>query len=208
MYEIASPRVRQYLEAETQHVLEKLRPEHSVIELGCGYGRILRHLAERAEWVTGIDTSISSLILAKRMLGDISNCSLYQMDANHLGFRDGIYDIVICIQNGISAFQVERVSLIKESMRIAKPRGTVMFSTYSEKFWRCRLQWFEQQARLGLLGEIDNDRTADGVIVCKDGFRSTTVSSLDFQEIRASLKIDARIVEVDESSLFFEITVP
>lgn len=208
VYEIASPRVKQYLEAEVRHVLEKTRPEHSVIELGCGYGRILPRLAARAKWVAGIDTSIDSLILAKRMLEDTSNCSLYQMDANRLGFRDGTFDIVICIQNGISAFQAERLPLLKESIRVARPRGVVMFSTYSERFWRDRLEWFEQQARLGLIGEIDYDKTGDGVIACKDGFKSSAVKPSDFLEITSRLKVGANLVEVDGSSLFYEISKP
>jgi len=39
-YEVASPRVSQYLEAEILHVLHKIRPGDRVIELGFGYGRI------------------------------------------------------------------------------------------------------------------------------------------------------------------------
>jgi cyclopropane fatty-acyl-phospholipid synthase-like methyltransferase len=38
-YEIASPRVQQYLEAEIEHVIGHLKPTDTVLELGCGYGR-------------------------------------------------------------------------------------------------------------------------------------------------------------------------
>ena len=48
VYDIAPPRVRQYLDAEVNHVLEKMHPGDLVIELGCGYGRILPKLAEKA----------------------------------------------------------------------------------------------------------------------------------------------------------------
>ena len=51
VYDIAPPRVRQYLDAEVNHVLEKMHPGDLVIELGCGYGRILPKLAEKAGWV-------------------------------------------------------------------------------------------------------------------------------------------------------------
>jgi len=46
VYDIAPPGVRQYLDAEVSHVLEKIRPADLVLELGCGYGRILPKLAE------------------------------------------------------------------------------------------------------------------------------------------------------------------
>jgi hypothetical protein len=39
-YELASPRVKQYLDVEIAFVLGRLRPADSVLELGCGYGRV------------------------------------------------------------------------------------------------------------------------------------------------------------------------
>jgi len=40
-YEIALPRVRQYLEAEIFYVLEQMDGKARILELGCGYGRVL-----------------------------------------------------------------------------------------------------------------------------------------------------------------------
>jgi len=45
-YEIASPRVKQYLEAEIDFVCDHLKGSEVVIELGCGYGRVALRLAE------------------------------------------------------------------------------------------------------------------------------------------------------------------
>ena len=205
VYEVAPVRVRQYLDAEMNHVLEKVRPGDLVIELGCGYGRILPKLTEKAGWVVGIDTSAPSLELAQQTLGAASDCSLSRMDAVKLGFHDRAFDCVVCIQNGISAFHVDQRTLITESLRVTRAGGVVLFSSYSEKFWKQRLEWFELQSQAGLLGEIDYDRTKDGVIVCRDGFTATTVDANDFRALTAGLNADVRIVEVDESSLFCEI---
>jgi ubiquinone/menaquinone biosynthesis C-methylase UbiE len=204
-YDIAPPRVRQYLDAEVNHVLEKIHPSDLVIELGCGYGRILPKLAEKAGWVIGIDTSVPSLKFAQETLDTISNCSLSRMDAVKLGFQDQAFDCVVCIQNGISAFHVDQRTLISESVRVTRAGGIVLFSSYSDKFWKYRLEWFELQAEAGLLGEIDYDRTMDGVIVCRDGFTATTVDAEHFRALTTNLNAEVRIVEVDESSLFCEI---
>jgi len=205
-YEIAPPRVQRYLEAEVNHVMQKIHPEDIVLELGCGYGRILPQLAQKAKWVIGIDISLGSLLLAQEMLHGISNYLLLNMDAVQLAICDQVFDRVVCIQNGISAFHVNQQDLLRESIRVTKPGGTVLFSSYSDKFWNDRLKWFQLQSETELLGEIDHEKTRNGVIVCKDGFTATTVRPHQFISLIEEFNVDTQIVEVDESSLFYEIT--
>lgn len=206
VYDIAPPRIRQYLDSELSHLLGKVNPTDLVLELGCGYGRIFPQLATRARWVVGIDTSAPSLKFAENFLQGMSNVSLSQMEAANLGFRENVFDRVVCIQNGISAFHVHPRVLISESLRVTRPGGLALFSSYSEKFWKERVGWFELQSQAGLLGEIDYGKTKEGVIVCKDGFTATTVGRKYFSELTKGLNADVRIVEVDESSLFCEIS--
>jgi SAM-dependent methyltransferase len=205
VYEIAPPRVQQYLTAEVNHVLKNINSGDIVLDLGCGYGRIIPSLSMWARSVVGIDISFSSLLTGKEMLSEISNYNLLQMDALHLGFCDNSFDVVVCIQNGISAFHVDQKELIKESIRVAKLGAMILFSSYSEKFWAHRLEWFRRQSEEGLLGEIDYEKTHDGVIVCKDGFTATTVSPDQFLSLLSGLNVETKITEVDESSLFCEM---
>ena len=44
-----------------------------------------------------------SLGLARELLGGDPACRLYEMDATALGFPDGEFDVVICVQNGIAS---------------------------------------------------------------------------------------------------------
>jgi 2-polyprenyl-6-hydroxyphenyl methylase/3-demethylubiquinone-9 3-methyltransferase len=205
-YEIAPPRVQQYLGAELNHVCERICPGDVVLELGCGYGRVLPALAGKAKMVVGIDTSLSSLLLGREMLRRHSTCILINADAVRLALRDHVFDVVVCVQNGISAFHVDKEELIRESIRVVKRGGLVLFSSYSHKFWKHRLEWFRLQSEAGLLGEIDYEKTRDGVIVCKDGFVATTVGGKQFLSLTSEFKVDTKIVEVDDSSLFCEIT--
>ena len=204
-YEMAPPRVQQYLQAEIEHILRYIRPGDRFLEVGCGYGRILAPLASRADLAIGIDTSLGSLVLGRRMLDRFSNIRLLQMNALRLAFGDGTFDCVACIQNGISAFHVDQKDLLRESIRVTRPGGMVLFSSYSERFWENRLEWFRLQAEAGLLGEIDFEKTADGVIVCKDGFTATTVEASQFLSLTADLDVETSIVEVNASSLFCEM---
>ncbi len=205
VYEIAPPRVQQYFEAEINHVLKNIRSGDMVLDLGCGFGRIVPKLARLAKSVVSIDTSFESLLMGKEMLSSISNCHLLQMNAIKLAFPDNIFDVVVCIQNGISAFHVDQKELIRESIRVIKPGGKILFSSYSEKFWNHRLEWFRLQSAAGLLGEIDYEKTRNGMIVSKDGFTATTVSPDQFLYLAAGFNVEAKIVEVDESSVFCEM---
>jgi len=204
-YEIAPRRVRQYLDAEIAHVCQRLNSSDVVLELGCGYGRIIPQLAAKAAIVIGIDTSLSSLRMGQTMLHDVWNCSILQMDAISLAFSGKCFDVVVCIQNGISAFHVDKEKLIAESVRVTKSDGRILFSTYSDKFWNDRLEWFHLQADAGLLGKIDTEKTGDGKIVCVDGFTATTVSADEFLSLSSKSNVTTRIVEVDNSSVFCEM---
>lgn len=145
VYEITSPRAQRYFEAEINHVLQKVNSDDLVLDLGCGYGRVIPSLAKRVKSVVGIDTSLASLLMGQELFPGISN--------------------------------------------------------YSEKFWDHRLEWFRLQSEAELLGEIDYDKTRNGMIVCKDEFTAKTVSLDQFLTLTSGLN-----VEVDESSVFCEMS--
>jgi ubiquinone/menaquinone biosynthesis C-methylase UbiE len=203
-YDVASPRVRRYLEAEIQYVLSRLRPTDSVLELGCGYGRVAFRLADVARSVVGIDTAAESLELA-RVLYPGHRCEFLQMDAVCLAFPDGRFDAVVCVQNGICAFGVDQLALLREALRVTRDAGRIIFSTYSDRFWPDRLAWFEAQASARLIGAIDREQSGDGVIVSEDGFRAGRVTSEDFGALCSAVGREGSVAEVDESSVFCEL---
>lgn len=206
-YELAPPRVQQYFEAEIALVIGRLQATDTVLELGCGFGRVLRRLASHAGVIVGVDTSEASLQAATEYCEGGGNIRLLRMNAEALGFANGSFDKVICIQNGISAFHLDPIGWVKESVRVTKPGGLVLISTYSEKFWKDRLEWFRLQSDNGLLGEIDWEATKNGALVCKDGFTATTYTADMFMSLMSRLGFSYSLEEVDESSLFCEIRV-
>jgi len=207
-YEIAPPRVKAYLEAEIAFVLQRASSSFLAAELGCGYGRVLKRIAGNVKLAFGIDTSPESLRFAKEFVGPNQHVRLLLMDAVRMGFADHTFDLIFCIQNGISAFGVDPHQLFSEALRVTRSGGILLFSTYSPRFWNDRLEWFDLQADHNLLGEIDREATRDGVIVCKDGFRATTLDAAGFQALAANHGLIPGIVEVDGSSLFCEVRAP
>lgn len=208
-YELATPAVRRYLAAEAAFVRGRLAPDDVALELGCGFGRALAELAPAVRRLWGVDTSLPSLHLARGELAAAGvSCPLAAMDAARLAFRDGAFDAVIAIQNGLSAFHRDPLGLVREALRVTRPGGIALFSSYAERFWPQRLEWFERQAAAGLLGEIDRERTGAGAIVCRDGFRASTFGVDDFRRLAAEAagaglaESGEEIAEVDGSSLF------
>lgn len=205
-YEIAPPRIKQYLDAEINYVLEKISKNDLVLELGCGYGRVLSVLASKAKKVMGIDNSLPSLNLGKKLFGNLKNCIFMNMNAEKLNFPKNKFDVVVCIQNGISAFHIDQKKLILEAIRVTKPGGKILFSSYSKKFWEHRLNWFKIQSEYGLIGEIDFKKSKNGNIICKDGFTASTVDRKKIKSLLTNIyNIKFSSEEIDESSIFFEL---
>lgn len=207
VYDIAPDPVRRYLSAEIAYVQERMPPGCRVLELGCGYGRVLKELAPRAGVLAGIDTSLASLRMAKDYLAACADVMLVQMDAIDLAFPPETFDLVCCVQNGISAFHVDQRQLMAAAVSVTRPGGRVLFSSYAEAFWEDRLDWFRLQAQHGLLGAIDEAATGRGVIVCKDGFKATTVTPDQFRTLSQGLGDAVTVDTVAAASVFCDIRV-
>ncbi|KAA3612711.1 MAG: class I SAM-dependent methyltransferase [Planctomycetota bacterium] len=205
VYALASPEVRKYLQAEIDFLNLRLPSGGRVLELGCGYGRVLQEVAKPGRHLFGIDTALANLQMARRFLSEVPTCRLTLMDAGNLAFAPASFDAVFCIQNGISAFRIEPKTLLKQALQVTRPGGRVLFSSYAEAFWEPRLQWFQEQAKAGLLGEIDLQASTDGVIVTRDGFRSGTATPEQFRLWSQDLGHSRQLEEVEGSSVFLEI---
>ncbi len=207
-YEIAPPRVQRYLQSEIAHLKSRVGSGDTVLELGCGYGRVAFELARVARKVVGIDTARESIALGRELGAGIPNCEFAGMDAIDLTFPKGAFDVVVCAQNGICAFGVDLTRLFGEALRVTRPGGRVIFSSYAGRFWKHRLEWFKLQAARGLVGEIDYQRSGDNVIVCKDGFRVGAMDKKGFDELSGKFGIKPIITEIDRSSIFCEAVKP
>ena len=206
-YDLAPPAVKRYLAAEIEYVRQRSASSSLVLELGCGYGRVLEQLSRLQAMLVGIDTSLQNLAMARSYIAGHGNVTLLLMDAVRLGFPSGLFDVVCCVQNGISAFHVDQRELLSEAVRVARPGGRVLFSSYANEFWQDRLDWFRIQSSHGLVGEIDETSTGDGIIVTKDGFTATTVTPAQFLNLTQGIGSSRSVGVVADSSVFCEILV-
>ena len=85
-YDLAPPSVQRYLAAEIDFVRRRTVGVRSALELGCGYGRVLRELAGSVSRLHGVDTSVGSVSMARAYLSDVGGVTVVVMDATRLGF--------------------------------------------------------------------------------------------------------------------------
>jgi len=207
VYQTKYPRVKKYFTEEIAFVMNQLHGTERMLELGAGYGRIMKELAIHCKLIVGIDISEDNVTFGKEYLSD-THAKLIVMDAHQINPErfEMSFDVVLCLQNALSAMKVEPFSYVEKIMDLLSPNGRAFISSYSEKFWPHRLDWFLEQAEKGLLGEIDLEQTKAGTIVGKDGFRAVTYTVEQLREIGKSSGYPYKVQEVDESSIFLIIT--
>ena len=203
-YALADAAVTAYLQGEIDYLRECIKPGNRVLELGCGYGRVVKALAADSHSIVGIDNAPGNLKLAREYLRDARNVEVHLMSVASLDFTDQSFDLVVSPQNGLSAFGLNPVSVVREALRVTDRDGTFVCCTYADAFWPSRLAWFRRQADAGLLGEIDEESSGNGVIACKDGFESTAMNRQQFEEIAVKTNTSVTLQELPSGSLIAE----
>jgi len=76
----------------------RLEPEDTVLDVGCGVGRLTRALAGRVAHVHGIDVSAEMLARARANLAGVANVTLHQGDGTGLApIADASMDAVVSL---------------------------------------------------------------------------------------------------------------
>jgi len=113
--------------------LANLRPGVVVVDVGCGRGEALLHVARRGGHGIGVDFSVEGLALARRTLAlagqELPAAHLVAGDAGHLPVGDGCADRVLLL-DVIEHLSPARVhSCLGEIRRILRPGGYVVIHT-------------------------------------------------------------------------------
>ncbi len=54
-YDLAPLRIQQYLRTEIEYVVSRVEQNEKVLELGCGYGRLIPEFVRAGSYIVGID---------------------------------------------------------------------------------------------------------------------------------------------------------
>lgn len=110
---------------------EWLTPESSVLEIGCGIGRLMKPVAERVKFIYGIDYSDKMLDESKIYLGGIANAETWKVmeDWTFPAMKDSI-DVVysVIVFQHIPERKIIDIYMA-EIYRVLKPGGIVRIQT-------------------------------------------------------------------------------
>ncbi|MFC2044073.1 class I SAM-dependent methyltransferase [Chloroflexota bacterium] len=103
----------------------------SLLEMGCGYGRYLKCIAERFPQVrlTGVDISPTQIDEAKRYLINYPQIQLEETDGLHLPYSDKCFDISFTYGCMIHVPQRYVQSFFKEICRVTRRKGLFLESS-------------------------------------------------------------------------------
>lgn len=111
-------------------------PVHSsVLEIGCGVGRFLKHLACRFKHAYGVDISAQMLKNAEEFCVGIPNVSLMANDGRSLSGVDSEF-VEYCVSGGVFQHITDSkviVNYVREGLRVLKPGGLFFFQFVGSK---------------------------------------------------------------------------
>ncbi len=141
--------------------LASYQPE-SILEIGCGYGRVLHELAARVEVpLTGIDFSPTQLEAARGFLAPESRFTLVLGRAERLPFPDRSFDMVVTsaviLHNPPPAAETIRQEVLRVARRYAA-HNEETDSSYN-RYGYDTVAWYSARGiELGESGPIPMDR--------------------------------------------------
>jgi ubiquinone/menaquinone biosynthesis C-methylase UbiE len=112
-----------------------LRPDGTVLDIGCGIGRIERALAPLVGAITGIDISSGMIEEARRRCGNLDNVAFEQCGGRDFaGFRDRSFDLVMAVDSFPYLFAADPKIVarhLRDAARILRPGGAVVILNFS-----------------------------------------------------------------------------
>ena len=109
-------------------------PTATVVDIGCGVGRLTRPLAARAARVYGVDVSSAMLALARRFNADLGNVTWLHGDGLGLSMLDDA-SVDFCFSHVVFQHVPDpaiTLDYVREIGRVLRPGGWALFQVSSD----------------------------------------------------------------------------
>jgi len=132
-----------WLNYEEGYLLENIKEDSVVLEIGCGDGRSLKTVVKKTKHITGIDHDQTAVDHARENLNDISEAKFEKADADNLPYEDSSFDSVLCLTT-FANFGDKKFKALEEMKRVLKDDGIIIISVFSEDALPERMKVYER----------------------------------------------------------------
>lgn len=137
-------------ESEEKIFVRLFKKEDSILELGCGAGRIAMGLYELGYKNILATDFAKNMVKKARYLAKVLNYAIpiRQCDALVLEFEDSVFEGVIFGFNGLMQIpkKEQRAKAIEEMFRVLKPGGFAVFTSHLRSFNKHKRFWEKEKA--------------------------------------------------------------
>ncbi len=151
------------LPGPSPEMIARLAPSSTILDAGCGYGRLLRAPELRSHRVIGVDGALGMLRRAQ-IEGVLA--PLACMSATALGFADASFDFVLLVAVLTAvAFEPAVCATLAEAVRVLRPGGVLYIADFLIDPTPERQQRYEQgMHELGVWGMFRLDDPPSGIV--------------------------------------------
>ncbi len=133
-----------------------IAPGMAILDIGCGRGEILRHVAALGARAYGVDYALAAVRMSRRVsdsvLGDHYPVGVYQADAKRLPFADAGFERVLMLDIVEHLYPAELDCALSEAFRLLRPGGRVVVHT-APNIWYDRYAYPLVRAVRRLMGQ-------------------------------------------------------
>lgn len=153
-------------EAKIQAALDSMRltSESVILDVGCGTGLLLEHIANKSQLILATDISRGLLSMAKKKAKSYQSATLVQSDSDNLPFRNETFHIVfaVTVMQNVPDPEVT----LSEIRRVSKPNAKILVTGLKKSFTKKKFIDILEEAHLKIKSIKANGNLMDYVCVC------------------------------------------
>ncbi len=194
--------MQEFFQGDIDFVREALPKRKQVLEVGCGFGRLLKEISPVSDQVTGIDFSQTQVDKAREGLKGCKNVTVELMDASELTFPDNTFDVVVCLNNSLGNMPGIERRVAENMVRVVKSGGTIAIRVY-QNTGEVRDGQIANYQRLGMT-DIEDDGSK---VTTAEKFSSRRFNEEELEGLVEGLEVkDVKVVSDSPASWLLTAT--
>lgn len=165
---------KEYLEEELKLLEQTVKPDFSVLDVGCGAGRIIPIIAPKVRTYLGIDIDPNLLKVAREASTQYPNSRVKYGRAEHLLLEEERFDLALCLWNTLGNIDCPRKAL----QGISKVSNKALVTVVRKGNLEARRRFYEV---LGMPYQIE-----PGEVFVSSFGKSKAFSEQDLRELTAN----------------------